>query len=68
MYRLRNIIVRFIFNTSGRRNSNQPLFHILVGYSNEVKILVHKRKVDLLPITPVADLIIVSGTPRPRRI
>jgi len=26
--------------------------------SNEVKILGHKRKVDLLPITPVADLII----------
>jgi len=29
--------------------------------SNEVKILGHKRKVDLLPIRPVADLIIAHG-------
>jgi len=47
---------------SQERNSNQPLLHILVGYnSNEVQILGHQRKVDLLPITPVTDLIIASG-------
>jgi len=53
-------INRLLIFATRMRNSNQLVFHILVGYSPEVEILGHKRKVDLLPIRPVDDFIFAT--------